>query len=127
MRGDASTGPFLLSRIQVLTGDGHELPEADVLIAGGRIRQISDQRLTVPGAVVIEGHGKTLIPGLIDAHTHLDFLSVRTTVHSWIQANFVLPRALQELVRHGITAIRSPPCGGSGGGSLPGGWWARGW
>lgn len=106
MRGDASTGPFLLSRIQVLTGDGHELPEADVLIAGGRIRQISDQRLTVPGAVVIEGHGKTLIPGLIDAHTHLDFLSVRTTVHSWIQANFVLPRALQELVRHGITAIR---------------------
>lgn len=106
MHGDASPGPFLLSRIQVLTGDGRELDEADVLIADGHIRQISGQRLTVPGAVVIEGHGKTLIPGLIDAHTHLDFLSVRTTVHSWIQTRFVLPRALQELVRHGITAIR---------------------
>lgn len=106
MRGDASTGPFLLSRIHVLTGDGRELPEADVLIADGRVRQISNQRQTVPGAVVIEGHGKTLIPGLIDAHTHLDFLSVRTAVHSWIQSRFVLPRALQELVRHGITAIR---------------------
>ncbi|WP_147915767.1 amidohydrolase family protein [Ruania zhangjianzhongii] len=99
-------GLFLLRSAHVVTGDGRELPEADVVIADRRILQISDQRQEVPGAEVIDGRGKTLIPGLIDAHTHLDFLSVRSTVHSWIQTRFVLPRALAELVRHGVTAIR---------------------
>lgn len=101
-----SPGHFLISRTRVLTGDGRELPEADVLIADGLVQRISDEPQTVAGTTVIDGRGKTLIPGLIDAHTHLDFLSVRNTVRSWIQARFVLPRALEELVRHGITAIR---------------------
>lgn len=106
MHGPTSPELFLLSRTHVLTGDGHELPEADVVIADGRILRISDQRQVVPGARVIDGRGKTLIPGLIDAHCHLDFLAVRSTVRSWIQARFVLPRALRELVRHGITTVR---------------------
>lgn len=106
MTAPTSPGRFLITCTHVLTGDGRELSEVDVLIADGVIQQISDQRQEIPGATVIDGRGKTLIPGLIDAHVHLDFLSVRSTVHSWIQSRFVLPRALAELVRHGITAIR---------------------
>ena len=106
MNAPTSPGHFLISCTHVLTGDGCELFEVDVLIADGCIQQISDQRHDVPGAMVIDGRGKTLIPGLIDAHAHLDFLSVRSTVRSWIQSRFVLPRALADLVRHGITAIR---------------------
>lgn len=53
--------------------------------------------------MVVDGTGRTLIPGLIDAHVHLDFLSVRSTPRSWFHTRFVLPRALRELVEHGVT------------------------
>lgn len=106
MRVPTSAGLFLISRVHVVTGDGRELSEADVVISGGRILRVSDQRQSVAGAVVIDGRGKTLIPGLIDAHAHLDFLSVHNAVRGWVQERFVLPRALAELVRHGVTSIR---------------------
>ncbi len=46
------------------------LPPADVLVRDGRIAAIG-RNLPVPaGAEVVDGRGKTLLPGLIDAHTH---------------------------------------------------------
>ncbi|WP_431900277.1 amidohydrolase family protein [Nonomuraea sp. bgisy101] len=41
--------------------------QADVLIDGGRIAAPDD----LPADVEIDGSGKTLLPGLIDAHTHV--------------------------------------------------------
>lgn len=41
----------------------------DVLITGGRIADIGSD-LDVADAQVIDGSGRTLLPGLIDAHTH---------------------------------------------------------
>jgi imidazolonepropionase-like amidohydrolase len=51
--------------------DGRSLlPAIDVLVEGGRIAQLG-RRLTAPdGASVVDGGGRTLLPGLIDAHTH---------------------------------------------------------
>jgi imidazolonepropionase-like amidohydrolase len=49
------------------------LPDTDVLVQGGRIAAVgrSGVRLTVPaGAALVDGSGRTLLPGLIDAHTH---------------------------------------------------------
>jgi len=46
----------------------------DVWLEGDRIREIGphDPRATVPvGAVVLEGAGRFLVPGLIDAHCHV--------------------------------------------------------
>lgn len=54
--------------------DGHALhPDSDVLVREGRIAALGrpGQRLDVPaGAAVIAGRGRTLLPGLIDSHTH---------------------------------------------------------
>ena len=54
--------------------DGHALhPDTDVLVRDGRIATLGrpGQRLDVPsGATVIAGRGRTLLPGLIDSHTH---------------------------------------------------------
>ncbi|MDP4510379.1 amidohydrolase family protein [Nonomuraea turcica] len=49
--------------------DGEEvLPPTHVTVAEGLIAAIGEAE--APGAVVIEGRGATLIPGLIDAHAH---------------------------------------------------------
>jgi imidazolonepropionase-like amidohydrolase len=53
--------------------DGHSADCAEgmnVLVAGGRIQEISSQPLTTANARVIDVAGRTLMPGLIDAHIH---------------------------------------------------------
>jgi imidazolonepropionase-like amidohydrolase len=48
----------------------------DVVIDGDRIVSVADhdpRRAGEPGTVVVEGHGRTLLPGLIDAHSHYTF------------------------------------------------------
>jgi imidazolonepropionase-like amidohydrolase len=51
--------------------DGQRLlPASDVLLAGGAVAGIGDDLGVPAGAEVIEGHGRTLLPGLIDCHVH---------------------------------------------------------
>ena len=45
------------------------LGERDVLVRDGRIAGIGSA-LAAPGATVVDGRGKTLLPGFIDSHTH---------------------------------------------------------
>ena len=49
---------------------GAVLPEHDVLIAGGRIREISDEGIKTAEAQIVDVRGRVLMPGLCDAHVH---------------------------------------------------------
>ncbi|MCR6487393.1 amidohydrolase family protein [Amycolatopsis sp. OK19-0408] len=49
--------------------DGHRVRRASVLVEGGRIAAVGD--LAVSDVDVVEGCGRTLLPGLIDAHVHI--------------------------------------------------------
>lgn len=49
--------------------DGTTMRNADVLVEDGIIRQVG-VGLVAAGAAVVDARGKTLLPGLIDAHTH---------------------------------------------------------
>jgi imidazolonepropionase-like amidohydrolase len=52
--------------------DGEQVMEhRNVVVSGGRILRVGGVDLLPPGAEVIDGSGRTLLPGFIDSHVHL--------------------------------------------------------
>jgi imidazolonepropionase-like amidohydrolase len=67
----APTSPAQLIR-DVRVFDGERVQEhRSVLLAGGVIRRVGGPALRAPAAEVVDGRGRTLLPGLIDAHVHV--------------------------------------------------------
>lgn len=62
--------PQLIRDVSVFDGE-RVLEHRSVLIENGKIASVSDSSLSSPGAEVIDGRGKTLLPGLFDAHVHM--------------------------------------------------------
>lgn len=60
---------FLIRGARVFDGERVHAA-ADVLVRAGRIAAIGSDVEPPAGARVVDGAGKTLLPGLIDAHTH---------------------------------------------------------
>ena len=62
----------LLNNVRIFDGHGASLSgPSNVLVQDGRIARISAAPIEVPaGATVIDGAGRTLMPGLIDSHWH---------------------------------------------------------
>jgi hypothetical protein len=59
----------LFRNVNVFDGT-RTLGTRDVLVRDGRIARIAARVEPPAGATIIDGTGKTLLPGLIDAHTH---------------------------------------------------------
>jgi imidazolonepropionase-like amidohydrolase len=60
----------LIRDVRLFDGE-HVLEHRSVLIANGKIQWIRGPEATMPNMQVIEGAGRTLLPGLIDAHVHM--------------------------------------------------------
>lgn len=56
---------------KVLTMSGPPLEKGTVLVERGKIVEVREDVFIPPGAEVVEAAGKVVIPGLIDAHSHL--------------------------------------------------------
>jgi imidazolonepropionase-like amidohydrolase len=62
--------PLVIRNVRIFDGS-RVLAEDTVIVRNGRIAEIG-KRLSLPAdAQVIDGTGQTLLPGLIDAHTHV--------------------------------------------------------
>ena len=56
---------------RVVAGDGTpSLPRASVRIEGDHIAAVGAAIVPAPGDQIIEAHGRVLMPGFVDAHTH---------------------------------------------------------
>jgi imidazolonepropionase-like amidohydrolase len=86
--------------------DSVVLIKRDQIVAVGEVGQ-----LAVPnGTRVIDANGYTVMPGLIDAHVHLDILGHGDypTWHDMVRANYaeVMERSAAQLLAHGVTTAR---------------------
>jgi len=62
----------LITNVHLFDGKNEKrIENASVLVEGNLIKAVSTAKLAVEGATVIDGGGRTLIPGLTDAHTHI--------------------------------------------------------
>jgi imidazolonepropionase-like amidohydrolase len=103
----AVVGGFLLDG----TG-GRPRLDSIVLIDGDRIVAVGNEgELTIPaGARVVDANGFTVMPGLIDAHVHLDILGHGDypTWHEMVRADYpeVMALSAAQLLAHGVTSAR---------------------
>jgi imidazolonepropionase-like amidohydrolase len=68
--------PLAVVGVAVFDGDGGPpVPGRTVVAGGGLIERVgpADEVAPPPGALVVDGSGCTLLPGIVDAHVHLDF------------------------------------------------------
>ncbi|MEQ9332161.1 amidohydrolase family protein [Thalassobaculum sp.] len=66
----------LFRNVRVIDGEGGEPFSGEVLVEGNRIRTVSraESPIAAPGgARVVDGGGRTLMPGLVEAHAHISF------------------------------------------------------
>jgi imidazolonepropionase-like amidohydrolase len=87
---------------------GGKLVKGNVLIEGGTIKAVGERAVIPSGTKVIDAAGKTVMPGLIDAHTHLTvyqdpaLLSAAGAGKAIMRGAFLARQAL----RAGITTMR---------------------
>jgi imidazolonepropionase-like amidohydrolase len=100
----------LFENVRVFDGVGSELsPPTNVLVQDGKIVSISPEESAAEGATVIEGDGRTLMPGLIDAHWHT--MMIRGTPQQSIFGdvgynNIVAGAEATDTLMRGFTTVR---------------------
>ena len=106
---DAS-GPILFTNVNVFDGVNEALIEnANVVVTDNLITAVSTEPLAIAGGTVIDGGGRTLMPGLIDAHVHISWVisspyAMFDTTPGY-QAALTLVEAEATLMR-GFTSVR---------------------
>jgi imidazolonepropionase-like amidohydrolase len=62
-------GSYVVQNVRVFDGE-RVILRTTVVVTGNTIAAVAPDAAIPAGATVIDGNGKTLLPGLIDAHTH---------------------------------------------------------
>lgn len=70
MDSTQTPGAYVIRGAHIWRPNHCEFRRRDILIADGRIEEISDEINTFPEAGVIEAEGMYLMPGLVDMHVH---------------------------------------------------------
>jgi len=68
---DEATSEILFNNVRIFDGTSETLTSGNVLVEGNLIKQISSGSIRAAGATIIDGGGRTLMPGLIEGHGHL--------------------------------------------------------
>lgn len=72
----AQNGSVLVKNATIITVTGEDLENTDMLVQDGVIKSIGKNLSTPRGVEVIDGTGKYVFPGIIDAHSHLNGVDI---------------------------------------------------
>ena len=107
----APAGPVVFTNVRIFDGKSASLIAGrNLIVEGNRIMAIADAGARWPdGAQVIDGGGRTLMPGMIDAHWHALMCAIPEIVALTADVPYVHLVAAQEAERtlmRGFTTIR---------------------
>ncbi len=109
---------ILIKNVKIFNGVEQGTPKGNILIDGNRIVSITPQPISSDEvSVTIDGQGKYLIPGLIDAHTHITMEGISFMEGKdmdVVTKNLIATRAAKERLLRGFTTLRN-----MGGNAIP--------
>jgi imidazolonepropionase-like amidohydrolase len=108
---NAPKGAIVIRNARLFDGTGAAARTVDIIIEGDRIVRIGAPAESPAGAEVIDARGRTIMPGLIDLHTHLTYVhsfGLPAPVSDESQAGAALRGAerLRYFAESGITSVR---------------------
>ncbi len=98
----------LLRGVRLIDGTGAPAREhVSLLLRDGRIEKVGETMVVPPGAQVRELSGKTVMPGLISAHSHLGLIvdDAEPSATGYTREN--VSAQLKQFERYGVTTIMS--------------------
>lgn len=96
-----------IKNVRLIDGTGDpELANATLLIVDGRVRAVGAKVVVPKEAVVIDGSGKTVIPGLINLHGHVGLVKGMSQARENYTRENVLDQ-LRRYARYGVTSVVS--------------------
>ena len=115
----AAPKQILFTNVNVFDGHAEELAMGmSVLVEDNLIKEISDEAISAPGATIIDGGGRTLLPGFIEAHAHLMLmgpsLPAMEANTTWEDFAIHGARMAEMYLMQGFTTVRDAG-GGNGG------------
>lgn len=101
---------ILFNNCSLLDSTYPELREGHyVLVEDERIKEVSDRPIKAENARVIDVGGRTLMPGLTDAHIHITAVDANLAVVGDIPPSLLAAKAsifLEDMLRRGFTTVR---------------------
>ena len=100
---------ILISNVNIFDGKTNKLTAGSVLVEGNLIKEIGKKIEAPQGAYVIDGSGRTLMPGLIDGHAHVMINAHFDTVEKNMDLTDISLRAavvMERFLMDGFTAVR---------------------
>ena len=104
----AAAQNLLIANARIIDGTGGTIEEGSVVVRNGRIVSVSAGASESQGSLVIDAVGMTVMPGLIDSHTHLLILDRmrldgEAALSRWISEE--LPGHLETYLASGVTTV----------------------
>jgi imidazolonepropionase-like amidohydrolase len=68
--------PILFRNISLFDGSGALPYPAEILVQGNRVKAVAkgSEKIAAEGATIVDGGGATLMPGLVEPHSHLSYI-----------------------------------------------------
>lgn len=102
---------LVITNARLIDGTGRAPRPATIAISGDRILSVTEGDLDVGDAAVVDAAGRTVLPGLIDAHVHLllggDAPPAQSDSALAVLIRNELPGELEAYLQAGITTVMS--------------------